>query len=193
MPTEKFASEGGPWSGKRRATRFSSRPLTRLEKAFPQLNAEKIHAACSCVKHVSSSHCVKNGKTVHGAVPGAPWHRIKTKVGYLNSDQTLGSLAPLSVGVLTDVVFHYDKDAVKEGECSPAEARKLGMGMFWVCNVAWVICFAVYIGMHWTYPKDRRQQLALRMGKAVPEPVKGGDSIPEVVAETATDRQVCTV
>jgi len=108
-------------------------------------------------------------------------------------EQTLGSLAPLSVGVLTDVVFHYDKDAVKEGECSPAEARKLGMGMFWVCNVAWVICFAVYIGMHWTYPKDRRRQLALRMGKAAPELVKGGDSIPEVVAETATGRQVCTV
>jgi MFS family permease len=77
-------------------------------------------------------------------------------------ENTLGSLAPLSVGVLTDVVFGYNKDAVKEGTCQPSEAKKLGKGMFWVCNFAWIICFSVYIGMHWTYPRDRRRQLALR-------------------------------
>lgn len=90
-------------------------------------------------------------------------------------EQTLGSLAPLSVGVLTDVVFGYDKDKAGEGECDAEEAKKLGMGMFWVCNFAWAICFLVYVGMHWTYPKDRRRQLALRAAKAHAEEEKSID------------------
>merc|ERR1712232_315806 len=67
-----------------------------------------------------------------------------------------------AVGVLTDRLFKYDASAVEAGGCAPEEAQKLGMGMFLVCNVAWAVCFCVYFGMHWTYPKDRRRQLALQ-------------------------------
>ena len=74
----------------------------------------------------------------------------------------IGNLAGIVVGLLTDTVFHYDKDAVKAGSCAPEEGHKLGMGMFWVCNVAWFTCFLVYLGLHCTYPKDRQRQLALR-------------------------------
>merc|ERR1712228_330811 len=73
----------------------------------------------------------------------------------------VGNLAGVAVGVVTDRVFQYDASAVKSGGCAPEEAQKLGMGMFLVCNVAWAICFCVYLGMHCTYPKDRRRQLAL--------------------------------
>eukprot|EP00443_Scrippsiella_acuminata_P114395 CAMPEP_0115627006 /NCGR_PEP_ID=MMETSP0272-20121206/28641_1 /TAXON_ID=71861 /ORGANISM="Scrippsiella trochoidea, Strain CCMP3099" /LENGTH=218 /DNA_ID=CAMNT_0003063387 /DNA_START=621 /DNA_END=1277 /DNA_ORIENTATION=- len=92
LATEKLASAGGPWSGNLRATKFSSTPMRRLQTATPQLKPAKIVAACSCVKHDSSSHCVMNGKTVHGAEPGAPWQMISTKVGYLKSDHTFGKL-----------------------------------------------------------------------------------------------------
>jgi len=74
----------------------------------------------------------------------------------------IGNLAGLAVGVVTDKVFDYDADKVQEGQCAPQEAKKLGLGMFWVCNVAWIVCFTVYLGMHCTYPKDRRLQLVLR-------------------------------
>jgi len=81
-------------------------------------------------------------------------------------ENTLGNFAGVAVGLVTDNVFHYDADAVEAGGCAPDEARKLGLGMFWVCNFAWAICFTVYLGMHWTYPKDRRRQLALRREQA---------------------------
>mmetsp|Transcript_89572 Transcript_89572/g.175321 ORF Transcript_89572/g.175321 Transcript_89572/m.175321 type:complete len:321 (-) Transcript_89572:106-1068(-) len=84
--------EGGPWSGKRRATKFSSKPLTMLEHAMPQPKAAYMKAASLWVKQESSNHWVKKGKTVHGAVPGAPWRRIKTKDGYLKSCNTFGML-----------------------------------------------------------------------------------------------------
>jgi predicted MFS family arabinose efflux permease len=71
--------------------------------------------------------------------------------------QGFGNLAAVAVGVLTDDVFHFDKEAVQPGVCDPRESHKLGMGMLSVCSVAWVICFSVYTGMFWTYPKDRRQ------------------------------------
>merc|ERR1712190_631215 len=78
----------------------------------------------------------------------------------------LGNFATVAVGVLTDKVFHYNRKAAEGGECAPEEADKLGRGMFVVCNVAWAICFCVYLGMHCTYPKDRRQQLLLRRAEA---------------------------
>mmetsp|Transcript_67380 Transcript_67380/g.206369 ORF Transcript_67380/g.206369 Transcript_67380/m.206369 type:complete len:274 (+) Transcript_67380:155-976(+) len=90
IATEKLAMVGGPWSGKRRATKLSRNPPNKLENALPQLNMEKIQAVCVWVKHDSSNHCVKKGNTVHGADPGAPWHRIRTNVGYVNNCQTLG-------------------------------------------------------------------------------------------------------
>mmetsp|Transcript_128622 Transcript_128622/g.411273 ORF Transcript_128622/g.411273 Transcript_128622/m.411273 type:complete len:344 (-) Transcript_128622:93-1124(-) len=93
MATEKLASVGGPWSGKCLAVKFNSMPLSRFEKASPRPKAEKMRATSPCVKHASSSHCVKKGKTVQGAVPGAPWHKISTKVGILKSDQTFGILS----------------------------------------------------------------------------------------------------
>jgi len=74
----------------------------------------------------------------------------------------VGNLAGLAVGVLTDKVFEYNSDAVKAGGCAPEEGRKLGLGMFSVCCAAWAVCFSVYLGMHRTYPRDRRLQLALR-------------------------------
>eukprot|EP00928_Gymnodinium_smaydae_P038974 TRINITY_DN26744_c0_g1_i2.p1 TRINITY_DN26744_c0_g1~~TRINITY_DN26744_c0_g1_i2.p1 ORF type:complete len:593 (+),score=87.68 TRINITY_DN26744_c0_g1_i2:39-1781(+) len=74
-------------------------------------------------------------------------------------EQSIGNLFPLLLGILTDKIFDYDVSAVEVGGCAPAEAHKLGMGMFIVCNVAWAICFVVYLGMHCTYPKDRRRQL----------------------------------
>merc|ERR1712226_1632340 len=77
-------------------------------------------------------------------------------------ENAVGNFAGLAVGVITDKVFKYDADAVTEGGCSQPEAEKLGKGMFVVCNVAWVICFTVYLGMHCTYPNDRRRQLQLR-------------------------------
>jgi len=79
----------------------------------------------------------------------------------------VGNFAGLAVGVMTDKVFHYDRDAATKGECAPAEAHKLGMGMMVVCLVAWAICFSVYLGMHCTYPKDRRRQLLLRRAQAL--------------------------
>jgi len=81
-------------------------------------------------------------------------------------ENCIGNLAGLAVGVLTDKAFHYNADAVKPGGCDPVEANKLGLGMFTVCIFAWAICFTVYLGMHWTYPKDRRRQLALRRDEA---------------------------
>lgn len=78
----------------------------------------------------------------------------------------VGNFASVAVGVLTDKVFHYNRKAAEGGECAPEEADKLGKGMFVVCNVAWAICFCVYLGMHCTYPKDRRQQLLLRRAEA---------------------------
>mmetsp|Transcript_109420 Transcript_109420/g.282854 ORF Transcript_109420/g.282854 Transcript_109420/m.282854 type:complete len:511 (+) Transcript_109420:111-1643(+) len=82
-------------------------------------------------------------------------------------ENILGSLAPLSVGMLTDKVFHYNKDAVSSGGCAPDEADKLGLGMFVVCTAAWTICFFVYVGMHCTYPADRQRALMQQAGKAV--------------------------
>lgn len=81
----------------------------------------------------------------------------------------VGNFAGLAVGVLTDKVFHYDREAAEEGRCAPEEAEKLGMSMFVVCNVAWAICFSVYLGMHCTYPKDRRRQLLRRRAEALKE------------------------
>eukprot|EP00927_Polykrikos_kofoidii_P015716 TRINITY_DN17023_c0_g1_i3.p1 TRINITY_DN17023_c0_g1~~TRINITY_DN17023_c0_g1_i3.p1 ORF type:complete len:511 (-),score=59.78 TRINITY_DN17023_c0_g1_i3:106-1638(-) len=78
----------------------------------------------------------------------------------------IGNLAGLAVGVVTDRVFDYDADAVKKGGCAPEEGKKLGLGMFVICNTAWAICFFVYLGMHCTYPKDRRRQLALLAAEA---------------------------
>lgn len=77
-------------------------------------------------------------------------------------EQSIGNIFPLTLGILVDNVFDYDVSVVEKGGCAPSEGRKLGMGMFIVCNVAWAICFSVYLGMHCTYPKDRRRQLALR-------------------------------
>merc|ERR1712186_23268 len=77
-------------------------------------------------------------------------------------ENLLGNFASVAVGILTDTAFHYDREAAGSGECAPEESHKLGMGMFVVCNVAWAICFAVYLGMHCTYPKDRRLQLEAR-------------------------------
>mmetsp|Transcript_84544 Transcript_84544/g.220042 ORF Transcript_84544/g.220042 Transcript_84544/m.220042 type:complete len:528 (-) Transcript_84544:138-1721(-) len=108
-------------------------------------------------------------------------------------EQTLGSLAPLSVGVLTDVVFGYDKDKASEGECNAEEAKKLGMGMFWVCNFAWAICFSVYVGMHWTYPKDRRRQLALRAAKAHTDEEKAIDCSKDFSTESEPSQDAFTV
>jgi len=81
-------------------------------------------------------------------------------------EQSIGNVFPLTLGLLVDEVFDYDVSVVEKGGCAPSEGNKLGMGMFIVCNVAWAICFSVYLGMHCTYPKDRRQQLALRDMKA---------------------------
>mmetsp|Transcript_12632 Transcript_12632/g.36335 ORF Transcript_12632/g.36335 Transcript_12632/m.36335 type:complete len:360 (-) Transcript_12632:150-1229(-) len=94
---EKFAMVGGPWSGKRRETKFNSNPLAKFENALPQPNAEKTRPACPWLKHDNSSHCVKKGNTVHGAVPGAPWHKMSTKVGYLKSCNTLGMFSENTV------------------------------------------------------------------------------------------------
>merc|ERR1712060_995428 len=81
-------------------------------------------------------------------------------------EQGLGNFAGLAVGVLTDVVFGYNPRAADWGACSPNEARKLGRGMFWVCSVAWLLCCSAYLGLHCTYPRDRRRQLALRRAEA---------------------------
>jgi len=81
-------------------------------------------------------------------------------------EQGLGNFATVTVGVLTDKVFHYDREAATAGECAPEEAHKLGMGMFVVCTVCWLICFSVYLGMHCTYPRDLRRQLLLRRAEA---------------------------
>jgi len=78
----------------------------------------------------------------------------------------VGNFAGLAVGVVTDAVFKYDRHAAENGACAPEEADKLGKGMFVVCNVAWAICFSVYLGMHCTYPKDRKRQLLLRRDEA---------------------------
>lgn len=76
-------------------------------------------------------------------------------------EQSIGNMFPLTLGLLVDEAFDYDVDAVTSDACAPTEGKKLGMGMFIVCNVAWVICFSVYLGMHWTYPRDRARQLAI--------------------------------
>jgi len=81
-------------------------------------------------------------------------------------EQGLGNFATVTVGVITDKVFHYDREAATAGECAPEEAHKLGMGMFVVCTVCWLICFSVYLGMHCTYPRDLRRQLLLRRAEA---------------------------
>merc|ERR1711920_828105 len=81
-------------------------------------------------------------------------------------ENCVGNFAAVAVGVLTDKVFHYNREAAESGECAPEEGDKLGKGMFVVCNVAWAICFTVYLGMHCTYPKDRRRQLLLRRAAA---------------------------
>ena len=70
------------------------------------------------------------------------------------------------VGVVTDKVYHYHAEALQQGECAPEEAKKLGLSMFWVCLVAWLICFFIFLGMHCTYPKERRRQLELRREEA---------------------------
>lgn len=77
-------------------------------------------------------------------------------------EQSIGNLFPLTLGLVVDNALDYDVSAVEKHDCAPSEAKKLGMGMFIVCNIAWVICFSVYLGMHCTYPRDRRRQLELR-------------------------------
>lgn len=74
-------------------------------------------------------------------------------------EQGIGNLFPLVMGVVIDQVLGFDTSTVEAGSCAPDEGEKLGMGMFVICNVAWVICFSVYLGMHCTYPKDRRRHL----------------------------------
>uniref|UniRef100_A0A6U6NAR8 Major facilitator superfamily (MFS) profile domain-containing protein n=1 Tax=Zooxanthella nutricula TaxID=1333877 RepID=A0A6U6NAR8_9DINO len=81
----------------------------------------------------------------------------------------LGSFAALLVGVVTDKVFHYDQHATWKGGCAPEEARKLGMGMFWVCTVAWSVCLCVYLMMHYTYPRDRQRPLQAMHAGAEPQ------------------------
>lgn len=90
----------------------------------------------------------------------------------------IGNFAGLAVGVLTDKVFHYDESHIKDGTCSPEEARKLGLGMFVVCTIAWAVCFTVYLGLHCTYPKDRRRQLALRSQALQDKLPKDVESVP---------------
>jgi len=81
-------------------------------------------------------------------------------------ETSIGNLAGIAVGILTDKAFHYDTDAIQAGGCNHVEAHKLALGMFTVCIFAWAICFTVYLGMHWTYPKDRRRQLPLSRDEA---------------------------
>jgi len=102
----------------------------------------------------------------------------------------LGNLAGVAVGYVTDRVFHYNKDAIQADSCEPTEAHKLGLGMFWVCNVAWLICFCVYSGMHITYPKDRRAQLALRRAEAEARQEKASAQAVELGSQDdAADRE----
>merc|ERR1712083_194057 len=92
-------------------------------------------------------------------------------------ENCVGNFAAVAVGVLTDKVFHYNREAAESGECAPEEGDKLGKGMFVVCNVAWAICFTVYLGMHCTYPKDRRRQLLLRRTAALERESGQADSV----------------
>merc|ERR1711920_718500 len=92
-------------------------------------------------------------------------------------ENAVGNFATVVVGVLTDKVFHYDREAAERGACAPEESQKLGMGMFVVCNVCWAICFIVYLGMHCTYPKDRRRQLLLRRTAALERESAQADSV----------------
>merc|ERR1719433_2697765 len=98
-------------------------------------------------------------------------------------ENAVGNFAAVAVGVLTDKAFHYDRHAAESGECAPEESHKLGMGMFVVCNVAWAICFTVYLGMHCTYPQDRRRQLLKRREQALE---KKSDSDSNCTGSTAS-------
>jgi hypothetical protein len=70
-------------------------------------------------------------------------------------EQGFGNLASVAVGLLTDQVFHFNPKDVKAGTCAPIDADRLGRGMLGVYVVCASICFCVYCGMFWTYPKDR--------------------------------------
>jgi MFS family permease len=72
----------------------------------------------------------------------------------------IGNLAPLAVGFLSDHVFHINEEAAQSGNCDPTTGAALGNAMLTVFCAGWGICFLVYLGMHWTYPKDRARVLA---------------------------------
>jgi len=105
-------------------------------------------------------------------------------------ENAIGNFAAVAVGVITDKAFHYNREVAEDGECAPEESHKLGMGMFVVCNVAWAICFTVYLGMHCTYPKDRRRQLLLRRAAALEKkPVQSEVESSESTAEPSQSEQ----
>jgi len=128
---------------------------------------------------LGAAMCGVLNKKVFGDIAPAP---ILTYIYAVDQliENTLGNFAGLAVGLVTDHVFKYNADAVEDGACAPEEARKLGLGMFWVCNVGWAICFTVYLFMHLTYPKDRRRQMALRREDSTVRKAKAREDNAEV-------------
>lgn len=89
----------------------------------------------------------------------------------------IGNMAPIAVGIISDKVFHLDKEAAQSEDCDQSTGVALGNSMLTVFSVGWGICFLIYLGMQITYPIDRKRALAEQAALRLQErEVSGGDS-----------------
>lgn len=67
------------------------------------------------------------------------------------------------VGALAEHWFGFEGASKVTGDRARdlANARALGNALLCFLTVPWSCCLAVYTGLHWTYPRDRRVALQL--------------------------------
>lgn len=76
---------------------------------------------------------------------------------------SFGALAAPAVGILAERVFGYDISSsgiIIPDSGSPAEARALSRGVFWVIVIPSAIGSLLYTFLYFTYVKDRAEARA---------------------------------
>lgn len=97
------------------------------------------------------------------------------------------------VGLLAENVFGYDLSSVQGAAADPSNSRALGMALALVSFFPWMLCFACYSLLHWTYPRDlkwlREQELIKRDLRSA----KGGKPLATVgMSQPCPNVQVAT-
>jgi len=88
------------------------------------------------------------------------------------------------VGFLAQNVFGYHLESARDNvENDPGSARALGSALMLVTFCPWVVCFAAYSFLHWSYPRDMKRIANAR----VPRVPKGKSELFGILGKTVED------